>query len=506
MTTVTIATTPLVETKADAVAIGVFQELPLAKQEARRLDALLGGAIKELMDLGDFRAKAKEFRVLPTRRALPSPRMILVGLGKPKEYTLDLAREVAAKAVLCARDHRLKTVAVPLLPTPPKATPRQVASAMTEGILMGLHEFREYKGEPGEGEDPRVPLEQVILVQPRPAGLAGTKAGVEEGRILAESVNFARTLISRPSIAKAPEVLAEAARKEAEKHGVSCEVLGPAELKKERMGALLGVGQGSVRPPRMVVLEHRGGKKRVLLCGKGIVFDSGGINIKPSEGMDRMKYDMAGSATVLATVLACARLKLPVHVVAIMAIAENMPSGSAIRPGDVVVAHNGKSIEVANTDAEGRLVLADALSYGVKRFDPQAVVDIATLTGAVRVALGNITTGIMGNDDRVIDSLIAAGKRTGDDLWRLPLHKGYEKQVQSDIADVKNMGMSGSAGAIAGAAFLKLFVAGKPWAHLDIAGTCWTERSPADLQKEYMPKGPTGIGVRLLTEWIRSGA
>jgi len=237
--------------------------------------------------------------------------------------------------------------------------------------------------------------------------------------------------------------------------------------------------------------------------GKGITFDSGGISIKPADGMDRMKYDMAGSATVLATILAVARLKLPVHVMAIMALAENMPSGSAIRPGDVLVAYNKKTIEVANTDAEGRLVLADALSYGVDQFKPDAVVDLATLTGAARVALGGIMTAILGNDNHVVQSLIEAGRRTGDDLWQLPLNRAYEKQVQSDVAELRNQGIGGMAGAIAGAAFLKAFVDGRPWAHLDIAGTCWTEKGTAELQKEYLPKGATGIGVRLLVEWLR---
>ena len=315
-------------------------------------------------------------------------------------------------------------------------------------------------------------------------------------------MNLARTLILRPSIAKSPQVLAEVARAKAKEAGVDCEVLEPAQLEKLGLGALLGVGAGSARPPRLVVLEYKGGSRRVLLCGKGITFDSGGINIKPSEGMEKMKYDMSGSAAVLAAILAAARLRLRVHVMAIMALAENMPSGTAIRPGDVLVAYNKKRIEVGNTDAEGRLVLADALSYGIHRHKPVEVVDVATLTGAVRIALGAITTGIMGNNDALIRGLVSAGRRTGDDLWQLPLHKGYEKQVQSDIADVKIVGAGGTAGAIAGAAFLKQFVGTTPWAHLDIAGTGWTEKGPGDLQKDYLTKGPTGIGVRLLVEWM----
>jgi leucyl aminopeptidase len=497
---------PVASVEADLVAIPVFQGKDLEAPPTKGADAAWGRLLAELVRLGDFKGKLKEFRILPTHGALRAPRVMFLGLGKREDFTLYGAREAAARVAVAARDLRLGTAALPLLPVP-GARAQDVAQAVAEGIHLGLFEFREYRSEPKDEEERRRPLEALLVLGVPSARAAAVDAGLREGTTLAEATNLARTLIMRPSIVKPPAAMAALARKEAAKAGVRVEVLTAKDLQRLGMNALLGVGVGSVHPPCLVVLEHkpRGAKRKVLLCGKGITFDSGGINLKPSDGMDRMKYDMAGSAAVLATVLAAARLRLPVHVIAIMALAENMPSGSAIRPGDVLVAYNKKTIEVANTDAEGRLVLADALSYGVKRFDPDEVVDIATLTGGVRVALGNITTGIMGSDDRLIQRLIEAGRRTGDDLWQLPLNKLYEKQVTSEIADFRNVGFASSASPIAGAAFLKQFVDGKPWAHLDIAGTCWTERSNAEQQKEYLPKGATGIGVRLFVEWLRRG-
>lgn len=502
----TLVKTSLAETKADAVAVGLVEGFDVSKQPLRAADKALGGAIAELASLHVFRGKAKETHIVPTRGNFAAPLVLLVGLGKPNDFKLDTLRDVSARAALAARGHRLKTLAMPVLAPPNfKGSPRDHGQAVAEGVSLALFEFREFKSDGEKEDEPHKKLEAVRVVEPRAARRDALKAGIRDGLIIAEATNLARTLIMRPSLYKAPQELARVAQAEARKARVRCQVLGPAEMRRAGLGALLGVGAGSARPPRLVVLEWKGGKRKVLLCGKGIVFDSGGINIKPSDGMEKMKYDMSGSAAVLGAVLAAARLKVPVHLMAIMALAENMPSGSAIRPGDVLTAYNKKTIEVANTDAEGRLVLADALSYGVDRFKPDVVVDIATLTGAVRVALGAITTGVLG-DDPVVQSLIAAGQRTGDDLWRLPLHKGYEKQVRSDIADVKNMGVSGLAGTIAGAAFLRQFVGDHQWAHLDIAGTSWTEKGPGDLQKEYHPKGPTGMGVRLFVEWLRKGA
>jgi len=481
------------------VAVCIFQEdLKAAPKRAPAWKPLLD----DLVQLGDFHAKYKEFRILPTRGQLAAPRIMFLGLGKRGDFLLDTAREVGARVALTARDLKLRTAAV-WVPPVKGVSPREAVGALAEGAALGLYEFREYKGEPKEGDDKRVAFEELRILDARAANEKGAKA-VEEARIIAESTNLARTLIMRSSLDKPPEVLAKVAQAEAEKAGVKATVLAPAELKRLGLNALLGVGAGSVKPPRLVVLEYGAASKpAMLLCGKGITFDSGGISIKPADGMDRMKYDMAGSATVLGAILAAARLKLPVRIVAIMALAENMPSGSAIRPGDVLVAYNKKTIEVANTDAEGRLVLADALSYGVDKFKPAVAVDLATLTGAARVALGGIMTAVMGSDNRVIQSLIEAGRHTGDDLWQLPLNRSYEKQVQSDVAELRNQGIGGMAGAIVGGAFLKHFVDGTPWAHLDIAGTCWTEKGTAELQKEYLPKGATGIGVRLLVEWMR---
>jgi leucyl aminopeptidase len=293
----------------------------------------------------------------------------------------------------------------------------------------------------------------------------------------------------------------------ARRSGLRCQVMDVAELKRRKMGGVLAVGQGSARPPRVIVLEHgrparkaAGARKQPTFClvGKGITFDSGGISIKPSASMDEMKHDMGGAAAVIGAMRAIAELKLPLHVVAVIASAENMPDGNAYRPGDVVRSHSGKTIEVLNTDAEGRIVLADALHYAIDKWDPVAVVDLATLTGACQVALGPWASGLLGNDDALIEKVRAAGQASGEPAWPLPLFDAHKQAMTSTIADLKNSG-GRFAGASTAAGFLSSFVGDTPWVHLDIAGTGWTST-----QGPYQPRGGTGVGVRLVVELLRS--
>jgi leucyl aminopeptidase len=312
----------------------------------------------------------------------------------------------------------------------------------------------------------------------------------------------ARNLISHPGNTATPAYLAKIAQKLAGKGKLTCKVLGVKEMKKLGMGALLGVGQGSAQPPAFIILEYKGGKKNqapIALVGKGVTFDTGGISLKPGGGMDEMKYDMSGGATVIGTLQAAASLKLPVNVVGLIPTAENMPGSRAIKPGDILPSLSGKTIEVLNTDAEGRLILADALAYADK-LKPKAVIDLATLTGACVVALGHQAAAVVGTDPKLIEKLKSSGDKTGERVWELPLYEEFDNAVKSDIADLKNISSPGvGAGTITAAAFLKVFVGDNSWAHLDIAGVAWSKE-----EKPYIPRGAAGFGVRLLIDYLKN--
>jgi leucyl aminopeptidase len=336
--------------------------------------------------------------------------------------------------------------------------------------------------------------------------IEAVKAGAERGRLIAESVCFARDLANEPGVSLPPRTLAERARTLAQEFALECQVLTEKELEAEGMAGILGVARGSEEPPRLIVLQHRPQKKAespTVLVGKGVTFDSGGISIKPREGMEAMKYDMSGAAAVLGAMRAVALLKLPLHVVGLVPAVENLPSGKALKPGDILRYSNGKTVEVTNTDAEGRLILADALLYA-ERFKPRAVIDLATLTGACVVALGKEAAGLFCNDSELLEKLQRASQRSGERLWELPLYEEYKRLLKSEVADIGNSvlarGSTPQAGASAGAVFLKEFVT-YPWAHLDIAGTA------NDMEtRVYCPKGATGFGVRLLMEFLLNEA
>jgi leucyl aminopeptidase len=367
--------------------------------------------------------------------------------------------------------------------------------AAAVGLSLGAWEYADLKTPPPEA-DRKPPLESADLLVPDEK--AGRDA-VAHGAAIGEGMDLARRLAMMPGNVCTPEFLAETAGDLAKRFGLGLTVLGRAEMEMEGMGAFLCVAQGTPQDPKLIALEYKGGKgKPIVLVGKGLCFDTGGISIKPAQGMETMKFDMCGAAGVLGAILAIAAMKLPVHVVALVGSTTNMPSGTAVKPGDVVKASNGKSIEIINTDAEGRLVLADVLSYA-KRYDPAVVVDAATLTGACVIALGHTATAVLGSDDGVIDEIVAAGKRSGELAWALPLWDDYKDLIKSDVADIKNSG-GRAAGTISAAMFLKEFV-DFPWAHLDVAGTAYAE---ADLT--YIPKGPTGVPVGLFVEFVRGRA
>jgi leucyl aminopeptidase len=454
------------------------------------LDSASGGAIGRLIAAGDFTGKRDEVAVVYPPG--PAARILLVGLGKPDEINRGSIRRAAAAAAKRARSLGVPRAAFHL-PSESCGSvgAEEAGQAMAEGLAQGVWQFNEMKRPP---EEKKPVLEHVdILV---PADTEVTSRGHRIGAAIGAGQTLAREIQVLPGNVCTPTYVARAASEIASRHGFGITVLDKAGIVKEKMGALLAVAQGSGEEPRFIALEYKGAEGApVVLVGKGVTFDTGGISIKPAQNMEDMKYDMSGAAAVLGTFEVLGRLRPPVHVVGLIPSTENMPSGTAVKPGDVITSMSGKTIEVINTDAEGRLILCDALAYA-KRYQPACVLDIATLTGAVVVALGHTATGVMGTDDALIERIRAAGERAGERVWPLPLWDEYRDLMKSDIADVKNAG-GRPAGSISAGWFLREFVDGFPWAHLDIAGTAYTDRD-----ETTRVKGPTGIGVRLFTEFV----
>ncbi|MBA3890374.1 MAG: leucyl aminopeptidase [Gemmatimonadaceae bacterium] len=456
------------------------------------LDATLGGALQRSLARSDFRGSRDETLHLGGVADGGPQRVLLVGMGKITDRRASI-RRAAAIAARHAVKYGTGTVdfwAGALVDV-------EVEAAVV-GLAAGAWEYKEQKSLPPEDER-RTPLSRAaVLVD----DIEAAQPGLASGNAIAAGHALARRLAMMPGNLCTPDYLAATAEDIGARHGLRITVLGREEMTREKMGSFLCVAQGTPQDPKLVVLEYRGGAEGaqpVALVGKGLCFDSGGISIKPAQGMELMKFDMCGAAGVLGAMEAIARLELPVNVVGLIGATTNMPSGTAVNPGDVVQASNGKYIEIINTDAEGRLVLADVLAY-TKRFDPVAVIDAATLTGACVVALGHTATGVMGNDDALVNEVIAAGARAGEPGWALPLWDDYKELIRSDVADVKNSG-GRAAGTITAALFLQEFVDGFPWVHLDIAGTAYTESDLVTL-----PRGPTGTPVGTFVEFVRARA
>jgi len=470
-------------------------------------DRLLGGAFSRARTAGDFRGSPGEALLFYAPEANPRGpgRFLFIGVGARGEIDAEGVRQFAGHAVRGAEARSLTKLAlhIPLdFPTRPDSS----VQAAAEGGILAAWDYREWRSVAGEedpvSEDPRHPLvESMVLCIAAEEKSSGRS--LEVGRAFAEGENLARLFQSRPGNIATPTHLAEAAMGLAREFGFVSRVLGPKELGAEKMNALLAVSAGSDEEPRLIVLEHRGGKSGeppLALVGKGVTFDSGGISIKPGAGMEEMKFDMSGAAAVLGAMHAVGTLRIPLNIVAVIPSVENLLSGRATRPGDIVRARNGKTIEIINTDAEGRLILADALSYVIDHFAPKVVVDCATLTGACVIALGNHASALLGNDEGVIAELREAGARSGERCWPLPLWKDYRKQLESTFADLKNVG-GRPAGTITAALFLQEFIGDTPWAHLDIAGTAY-----GDPRASYQRKGGFGNPTRLLLEWLRARA
>jgi len=485
--------------KADLVVLGLFEEQTKLTDTASAIDKALGGVIADLLKSGDFKAKQNQTLLLPTAGKLPAKRVLLLGLGKQDDFKVERLRQAAGKMATTVRDLGVKSFSVDVGEWGEFEAP-EASQAFAEGAIMGTYTFGKYQTTKKDVKE----LDSITLLSADKDEAAEYKAGIERGRLVAESVAFSRDLVSAPPNEVTPSEIGRRAQAFSKELGLTCKVLDEKEIAKLKMGSFLGVAQGSLKdePPRFIIVEYMplGAKVAPLVfVGKGITFDSGGISIKPGAGMEMMKYDMAGSAAVLGAIRAIAALKLPVNVVALVPSTENMPGGDAIHPGDVLTSMSGKTIEVINTDAEGRLILADALTYA-ERYNPKAVVDLATLTGACVIALGNNAIGLMGNDEDFIQRVRQAGEATNERAWPLPMWEEYHELIKSDIADMKNSG-GREAGTISAAAFLSKFAEKYPWAHLDIAGTAWETKG-----KPYTPKGATGIGVRLLLNLAESYA
>ncbi len=444
---------------------------------------------------GDFSGKDGEILMVYPGKDFPCKRLVFIGLGSDKKDRDEL-RKVGG--VIGSKAIELKAASLAAIWYGVDLKTKELGECLTEGILLGQYRFAKYKKKKDDEKD--VFLKKLTLFPQQNA--SECRKGVRLAEVAAQAGKIARDMANEPGNNWTAEEFAVFARSLSKNFPLKCTIHSHRDLKRLKMGGILAVNQGSAAGPKMVILEYNCGKKKadtLLLVGKGLTFDSGGISLKPSAGMEEMKYDMCGGAAVMAAMAAVGEEKpAGVNVVGIVPTTDNMPGPAAVKPGDVITAYSGKTVEVINTDAEGRLILMDALSYGIKKYKPSAVVDLATLTGAVIVGLGHHYTGLLSNNDTLAQKIIDAGKRSGEPAWRLPLGEEYTEQLKSEVADLKNIGGK-PAGTITAGAFLQEFVGETPWAHLDIAGTAW-----GFTEKSYIPKGPSGIAARTLIDLIRN--
>lgn len=473
------------EIKADTLIFPLFEDSSSEVYSA--LDSIIGGLIRKVINSGEFTGKLNQITLLHVRN-INSDRILLIGLGKQSDIKHDRIRQAGGRAFSYLRDIGIKDIAVSSIRfnTLSMSFPEKPIFYFIEGGLLGLYKFEKYKKSENSTE-----IKSVKILSDE------KEIHFKWLHTVVSALNFARDLVNTPSNDMTPAVVSNAAKSLSGKK-VKVKVLEKGDAEKEGMGAYLSVSKGSAEPPKFIVIEYKGGKGNpFVLIGKTITFDSGGISLKPAEGMEKMKYDMSGGASVLAIIKAASEMALPVNIVGILPAAENLPSGSASKPGDIVKAITGKTIEIINTDAEGRLALADAIGYAIKYYKPRAVIDIATLTGACSIALGSEAIAMMGNNAEIMEKIKKASEDTYERVWQMPLYDEYKDYIKSDVADIKNSG--GKIGSLVTAGyFLKEFANDTPWVHLDIAGTAWNNKD-----KPYVPKGATGIGVRLMLSFLK---
>ncbi|MFH1362447.1 MAG: leucyl aminopeptidase [bacterium] len=485
---------PLDKVKCDLLVVNLFEGVKTPGGATGAVDKKLQNAIAGLIKDGEITGKLCEVNIVHTQGKLPAKQVLVVGLGKATDFDFDRARKVAAAALAEAKRIKAKVVATIVhgagaggLKLP------EAAQVLVEGSLIGTYR---YDGFATEKDDSFFQIEELLITEISKPKIKEILKGYKIGHVIADSVNRARDLVNAPSNKVTPAYLAAEAKKIAE---VKVTVLSLAQAKKLGLEAFYSVSKGSKEPAKFIIMQYGKGKPEIALVGKGITFDAGGISLKPSRKLWEMKIDMAGAAAVLETMRAISRLKVRKSVVGILPCCENMPDGQAQKPGDVVGSLLGKTIEIVSTDAEGRMVLADGIGYARKMLKVKKIIDVATLTGACISALGDAASGVMGNDQGLVDELIAAGNRSGEKIWQLPLLEEYKDYSKSEIADMKNCTETGKAGTAIGGLFLQMFAGDTSWAHLDIAGTAYLDKG-----RGYLSGGATGVMVRTLTEYLRS--
>jgi leucyl aminopeptidase len=480
--------------EADAIVVNLFEGVEIPGGATGAVDKALDGAITKLIAQGEIKGKLNEISVIHSLGKLPARIVAVAGLGKQSDFTVDRIRSIVAEFCRALRKLNCRQIATIIHGGGVGGIEPEIASqAITEGSLLGLYRFRKHITKEPENQD----IEKLLIVERDAAKLPSLEQGYKKGKIIAEATNLARDLINEPANYMTPDDMAKSAQELAKTYGLGLTILDRGDMEKEGMGALLGVARGSQQPPKFIILSYKGdttSSSTLGFVGKAITFDSGGLDIKSSEAMAEMKGDMSGGAAVMAALSAIAQLKPKINVTVIVAATENLPGGNALKPGDVLRAVSGKTIEVVNTDAEGRLTLADALGYAVKQ-GLSPLVDVATLTGACHVALGDICSGIFGNSQELVDKVIKAGAEAGERLWQMPMYEEYKEQNKSEVADIKNSGGRWG-GAITAAQFLAEFVDDIPWTHIDIAGTARSEK-----EHGYTVKGATGVSVRTLVNF-----
>jgi len=443
----------------------------------------------------DMEGKLGRLNIIPFSEKNSIQRILLAGLGKKEDMTKDTIRAVSGKIAQKAKELKLKEFSIIVPPSFVEETISSV-SQIVEGAKMGLYKFDNFKSEKSESSP------DLTIIVSKSDKISKV---IKNAEIIADSTIFTKSVANLPPNECTPTILANLAKAISKNNGLKCKVMSEPELKKKGFGGISAVGQGSKNQPKLIVLEHNNGsrnEKPIVLVGKAVTFDTGGISLKPGDKMDEMKFDKCGGCTVLGIMKGISELKLPINVVGIIPSVENMPGGESYRPGDIIKLYSGKTAEILNTDAEGRLILADALSYGEKTYSPKAIIDFATLTGACIIALGTNVAGMVSNNKKLAEKIYLASSRTMEEIWELPLNQDYMDMIKSEVADMKNVGIGRSAGTITAAAFLRNAIKDTPWVHLDIAGVAWTQTGTKE--KSYNPKGATGFGVRLVLDYLQN--
>ena len=493
---ITLVTQPFAALETDALVSYVFEESNPVQGRVAEIDKAAAGLLRKLAKSGELTGKTLEFTLVHAPAGLKAARLLLVGAGKREQWNNATLRKIAGAALRHLKARSVKNFA--LLVREGHAT-EEAAQAVAEGALAANFEPDKYKTDKKNDKN----VESAQIAGFSDAERAAGDKGLSKGRIIADSQNFARDLINEPSNKLTPRIMAEKAEAMAREAGLAVEILDEKKIADLKMGALLSVAQGSAEPPRVMVVTYTPAKQKpgapvIGLVGKAVTFDTGGISIKPADGMEKMKYDMAGGATMLGVMRALAALKPTVKVICVVPSTENMPGGKAQKPGDIQTAMSGKTIEVLNTDAEGRLILADGIHYA-KQLGATHLIDAATLTGAIVVALANVNVGVFGSDQPFTDKFLASSKAAGEKMWQMPIDDDYRDFIKGTVADIQNISSGKGGGAITGAMFIKEFTGDSPWIHLDIAGTAWNDDA-----KPWLAKGPTGVALRTLIHLVMS--